>query len=218
MSETTTATEAKAAKKATVYLDVTMTDGRVVKFPEKRKTDKTILEDAAGKAYGVRFDFVNGETRTLKFDELSETLCLYACGHGIAQKAGDEYSGVPEVDDMVLAVDEIFTRLRAGDWAAAREAGDSMAGASIVIRAIMEDLANRGVTRTVEWVKDFLNKKLEKAKAAGEKLSRNDLYNSFRNPTTPTGKIIKRLEEEKLAKATAKVNTDDYLAEMGADT
>lgn len=216
MSETqATATEAKAAKKATVYTDVKFPGDRVVKFPGNRKTDKTILLDAADKAYGVRFDFVNGETREVLFTDIPEDLLLYACGHGIAQKAGDEYSGVAEVDDMVLAVEEIFKRLRAGEWAAAREAGDSMAGASIVIKAIIEDLASRGVTRTVDWVKEFLNKKLEAAKAKGEKLSRADLYAGFRNPTTNTGKIIKRLEEEKLSKAT-KVNTGDLLSEMGS--
>jgi hypothetical protein len=127
-----------------------------------------------------------------------------------SQKAGDEYSGVKEVEDMVLSVEDIFTRLRAGDWAAAREAGDSTAGASIVIKALME-----ATGKPVDFIKDFLDKKLAAAKAKGEKLSRQDLYNSFRNPTSKTGAIIKRLEEEKLAKAT-KVDAGDLLAEMTA--
>ena len=206
MSETQ---EAKPSKAATVYEDVTMTDGRVVKFPGKRQTDKTVLEDSEGNATGVRFDFRNGQTRTLLFTEIDGKTQLRALGHGISQKAGDEYSGVKEVDDMVLAVDEIFTRLRAGDWAAPSEGGDSMAGASIVIRAIVE-----ATGKSVEVVKAFLQGKLDKAKAAGEKLSRQELYNSFRNPATPTGAIIKRLEEEKLSKST-KVNASDLLAEMG---
>ena len=42
-----------------------------------------------------------------------------------------------------------------------------------------------------------LQGKLDAAKARGEKLSRQELYNSFRNPATKTGAIIKRLEEEK---------------------
>lgn len=208
MSETTTQ-EAPASKKAaTVYEDVTMTDGRVVKFAGKRNTDKTILVDEAGKAYGVRFDFRNGQTRTLTFGEVPEITLLYAAGHGISQKAGDEYSGVAELDDMILAVDEIFGRLRNGDWAAAREAGDSTAGASIVIKAIMEVTG-----KPLEFVKEFLQKKLDAAKAKGEKLSRQELYNSFRNPATPTGAVIKRLEEEKLSKSN-KVSAVDLLAEM----
>ena len=52
-------------------------------------------------------------------------------------------------------------------------------------------------------------------KAKGEKLSRQELYNGFRSANTPTGVVIKRLEEEKLAKST-KVNAADMLAEIGA--
>lgn len=207
MSETQT--EVKAAKAATVYEDVTMTDGRVVKFPGKRNSDKTITIDEAAGTVAVRFDFRNGQTRELSSSELSPATMLRALGHGVAQKAGDEYSGVTEIDDMVLAVDEIFARLRAGDWSVARESGDSTAGASIVIKAIME-----ATGKPVEFVKTFLQNKLDAAKAKGEKLSRQELYNAFRNPATPTGKIIKRLEEEKLAKAT-KVSGADLLAEMG---
>lgn len=206
MSETQATTASK--KSATVYEDVVMTDGRTVKFPGNRKTDKTVLTNAAGVATGVRFDFRNGDTRTILLSELSEGLALQACAHGVSQKAGDEYSGVAEIEDMVLAVDEIFARLRTGDWSAARESGDSTAGASIVIRAIVE-----ATGKTVEFVKEFLQKKLDAAKAKGEKLSRQELYNSFRNPATPTGAIIKRMEEEKVAKAT-KVNAVDLLSEM----
>lgn len=204
----TVATPAK--KPATVYTKVTMEDGREVSFAGNRKSDKTILLDDSGKAIGVRFDFLSGATRSLMFSEVPELTLWYAAGHGIAQKAGDEYSGVKEVDDMVLSVEEIFARLRAGDWAAAREAGDSTAGASIVIKALMEVTG-----KPIEFIKDFLNKKLEAAKAKGEKLSRQDLYNSFRNPTSKTGVVIKRLEEEKLAKAN-KVDAGDLLAEMTA--
>lgn len=214
MSETqateAAATTAKAPKKETVYTKVKMTDGREVEFAGTRQTDKTILTDDAGKAYGVRFDFVNGETRTLLFSELNDTLVAYGLGHGIAQKAGDEYSGVKEIDDIVLAVDEIFTRLRGGEWGTTKGAGDSTAGASIVIKAIMEATSKDAAT-----VKAFLQGKLDKAKAAGEKLSRQELYNSFRNPATKTGAIIKRLEEEKLAKST-KVNAGDLLGELEA--
>ena len=207
MSETQV-NETKATKAATVYTDVTMTDGRVVKFPGNRKTDKTIT--VSDDSVSVRFDFFNGETRTLSSTELSPALMPQALGHRLAQSAGDEYSGVKELDDMVLAVDEIFGRLRAGDWAAAREAGDSTSGASIVIKAIMEVTG-----KSVEFVKEFLQKKRDAAKAKGEKLSRQELYNGFRSANTPTGVVIKRLEEEKLAKST-KVNAADMLAEIGA--
>lgn len=207
-NEATVATPAK--KTATVYTPVTMEDGRTVQFAGNRKSDKTILTDTVGNAYGVRFDFANGKTQSLMFSEIPKGIALYACGHGIAQKAGDEYSGVKEVDDMALAVEEIFKRLRAGEWAAAREAGDSTAGASIVIRALMEVTG-----KPIEFIKTFLDGKLEAAKAKGEKLSRQDLYNSFRNPTSKTGIVIKRLEEERLAKSN-KVDSDALLGEMTA--
>ena len=210
MSETQATPEAKASKKETVYEKVTMTDGRVVEFAGTRQTDKTILTDGAGTAIGVRFDFRNGETRSLMFSELTATLAAYGLGHGIAQKAGDEYSGVKEIDDIVLAVEEIFARLRAGEWGAAKSSGDSTAGASIVIKAIMG-----ATSKDMATVKAFLQGKLDKAKAVGEKLSRQELYNSFRNPATKTGAIIKRLEEEKLAKST-KVNAGDLLGELEA--
>ena len=211
MSETqATTTEAKPAKRETTYEKVTMTDGRVVEFAGTRQTDKTILTDASDMAVGVRFDFRNGETRTLMFDELTPSLAAYGLGHGVAQKAGDEYSGVKEIEDIVLSVEEIFARLRAGEWSVARTAGDSTAGASIVIKAIME-----ATSKDMATVKTFLQGKLDKAKAAGEKLSRQELYNSFRNPATKTGAIIDRMEKEKAAKST-KVNAGDLLGELEA--
>ena len=210
MSETQATPEAKAPKKETVYERITMTDGRVVEFAGTRQTDKTILTDEAGTPVGVRFDFRNGETRSLLLSELSPGLLAYAAGHGVSQKAGDEYSGVKEIVFNVLAAAEIFTRLRAGEWGVARGASDSTAGASIVIKAIME-----ATSKDMATVKAFLQGKLDKAKAAGEKLSRQELYNSFRNPATKTGAIIKRLEEEKLAKST-KVNAGDLLGELEA--
>lgn len=209
MSETQE-TAVKAKKAPTEYSKVVMEDGRTVEFAASRKTDKTILEDAGGNAIGVRIDFVSGATRTLLFSELSNGILLQSCGHGISQKAGDNYASVKEVDDMVLAVDEIFTRLRAGDWAAKGEPGDSTNGASIVIKAIMEV-----TSKDITFVKNFLQGKLDAAKARGEKLSRQELYNSFRVPTSKTGQVIKRMEEEKLSKST-KADAGALLEEMGA--
>ena len=89
-----------------------------------------------------------------------------------------------------------------------REAGESLAGASIVIRAICE-----ATGKSISDVRAFLDGKLEAAKARGEKLTRQALYASFRNPASKTGAIIKRMEEEKASKSNA-VNADDLLAEM----
>ena len=207
MSETET--QAKAAKPSTVYEAVTMTDGRVVQFPGNRQVDKNIDVNAEAKTFSLRFDFRNGQTRTLTSAELDMQTLLQSAGHGCGQKTGDSWASIKEVDDMVLACDEMYERLRKGEWFKAGEgSGDSLAGASVVIKAICE-----ATGKTVEFVKGFLNTKLEAAKAKGEKLSRQELYNSFRNPTTKTGAIIKRLEEEKLSKST-KVDSGALLAEI----
>lgn len=202
-------TETKAkAKPETVYETIKMTDGREVSFAGNRKVDKTVIVGEDGNVT-VRLDFRNGETRSLSTADLARAVILQACGHGLSQKIGDNFAGVKEVDDMVLETDDMLTRLRAGDWSVQREAGDSAAGASVVIKALVEHTG-----KSVADIKAFLQGKLDKAKAAGQKLSRQDLYNSFRVPSSPVAGIIKRLEEERMAKS-AKANAVDLLAELG---
>lgn len=205
MSETQ---EAPAkAKRETVYTPVTMLDGRVVQFPGEQKVKKSVIfED--GRAVGVQFDFRNGEFRQFAMNELDEPTAAYATCHGLLQKIGDEWSGTKDPEDMVLTCDEIMARLRNSEWAVERQAGDSMAGASIVIKAIMEASG-----KSVADVKAFLDSKLKTAKDRGEKLTRQALYQSFRNPTSAVGKIIRRMEEEKAAKSSA-VDADATLAEL----
>lgn len=207
----TEAVEAKPKKKETVYTDVTMKDGRTVKFPGDQKVKKNILFDGpedARVAVGVQFDFRNGESLSLNVNDLDGPTAAYAACHGLSQKVGDEWSGTKEVDDMVLQGQEIIDRLRKGEWAVEREAGDSMAGASVVIKALVE-----ATGKPVEAIKAFLDKKIEDAKANGQKLTRQALYASFRNPTSKVGQIIRRLEEEKASKAAA-VDADATLGEL----
>ena len=216
MSEAVEAAPKKAKAEVTL---VKMTDGREVGFAGKRKLVKDVLIDesklvvdgesimvGAG-AVTVRLDFRNGET--ISFSPPAKLVPQFI-GHGASQKTGDETAGTEDVDDMVLHVGELVARLNAGEWSAAREAGDGFAGASIVVKAICE-----ATGKSVEFVKSWLQGKLDAAKARGEKLSRQELYNSFRNPNSKTGAIIKRLEEEKLSKG-AKVDADAELAEIGA--
>lgn len=205
MSEVETKAPAKAAVERT---EVQMDDGRKVSFAGKRQADKTVTVNADN-TVTVQVDFRNGKSVALTTAQLAESVILQAIGHGLSQKIGDEYSGEKEVDDMVLAAEEMVKRLLAGDWSKAREAGDSFSGASVVIKAICEVTG-----KSVEAVKAFLQGKLDAAKAKGEKLSRNELYQSFRNPTSKTGVVIKRLEEEKVTKA-SKVNSDELLSELG---
>lgn len=192
-----------SAKKETVVTPVKMTDGRTVNFAGKRKMSKEIIIKD-GKV-SVRFDFLNGETRTYV---VGTALLNQLAGHGASQKIGDEAAGVDEVDDMVVAIDDIITRLNKGEWTTTRAAGDGFSGASVVIRAIGEVTG-----KTVDEVKAFLEKKLADDKAKGGTLTRRDLYASFRAPNSKTGVVIARLEKDKASKA-VKVNADDLLKDM----
>jgi len=199
--------QAPAAKRpATEVESVTMTDGRTVGFAGKRKMLKNI--EIAEDSVSVRFDFRNGETRTKKID-LADPLFWQYAGHGASQKIGDETSDAEEVEDMVVAVDDILARLALGDWKIAKTAGDGFSGASVVIKAIGE-----ATGKSAADVKAFLQKKLDDDKARGGKLSRQALYASFRQSST-VGPIIERLEKDKAKKAVS-VNADDLMNELAA--
>lgn len=213
--------ETKGKKKAEVTV-VKMSDGREVGFAGKRKVNKETLIDESkiivdgdtvtiqDGAVSVRMDYRNGETRTYP---LKAKMLPKFAGHGGEQKYGDELASPADKplseDDMVLATDELHDQLyNKGEWRATSEGG-GVSGASVVVKAIMEASG-----KTLEQVKDFLQKKLDAAKAKGEKLSRKELYDSFRNPNSKVGQIVERMEKERLAKE-SKVNADEALAELG---
>jgi hypothetical protein len=202
---------------------VQMSDGRSVGFAGKRRVLKETLIDESkilidgdtvtlqAGAVSVRMDFRNGDTRTFA---LPVSLLAKFAGHGGEQKYGDELAAPADKplseEDMVMAVEELNAQIQAGDWSAVREGGGGgVSGASIVVKAIAEVSG-----KSIEEVKAFVQKKLDTAKEKGEKLSRKDIYDSFRNPATKTGQVIKRMEEEKLQKD-SKFNSDDLLAELG---
>lgn len=216
----------KPAKAPREAENVKMKDGRTVEFVGKRKMLKeTIIEQLLIKigadgsvtipkgAVKVRIDLRNGTTKTYT---LPASLIAKFAGHGGEQKYGDELASPAEkplsFDDMEVALDELDAQLQKGEWRAPSEGGGGVAGASIVLRAIVEASEAAGKPRTLDQVKEFINKRLEAAKAKGEKLSRKDLYDSFRAPATKTGQIIARMEKEELAK-NVKVDAN---AEMNA--
>lgn len=201
---------------------VQMSDGREVGFAGKRKVLKETLIDESkivvdgdtvtiqDGAISVRMDFRNGETRTFP---LKAAMVPRFAGHGGEQKYGDELASPADKpmseEDMVLAVEELHDQLYGkGEWRAVSEGGGGFAGASVVVRALVEASG-----KTIEAVKAFLQKKLDDAKVRGEKLSRNELYASFRDPNTKVGQIIRRLEEEK-AKKESKVDSNALLSEL----
>lgn len=182
MSETQVASKAVAEK-------VRLSDGREVEFVGKRKLLKTTIIE--GGRVGVRLDFRNGETRTY---ELPEALLLQFAGHGAEQKYGDETAGVEDIDDMVLAVDELNERIQKGEWTQRRE-GSGISGTSVLIRALIELTG-----KTVQQIKDFLANKTHAEKMA--------LRNSGKLKP-----IVDRLEAEKVSKA-SKVDTDALLGQL----
>lgn len=218
MSDENNTAAATPARPKTEYLEVTMEDGRKVSFAGKRKLNKeTLIDDSkiviegdvmqiqAG-AVSIRMDFRNGTTRT--FPIPLGMLAKFA-GHGAEQKYGDELaspaSNPLSEEDMVLAVEDLDKEIQAGNWGKGRSAGGGgVSGASIVVQAIME-----ATGKDLATVKDYLDKKI----ASTEGLTRRALYDSFRVAGTKTGIIIKRMEDEKLAK-TAKVDADAALADI----
>lgn len=171
------------AKQETQIETVKMDDGSVVDFPGKRQLLKT-SSITDGKVV-VRLDFRNGEVRTFT---VPEALLLQFAAHGAEQKLGDEIAGLKDpnggeasIEDKVLTIDALIERLDAGEFNARRE-GSGMAGASVLIRALME---LRG--KTIEEVKAFLAPKTH-----AEKLALREV---------PAVKVIvQRLEAEKAAK------------------
>jgi len=191
----------KAKKPVAVKTPVTLTTGEVVEFTDRQRTIKT--HDLHDGNATVKFAFKNGEVRTFSFDKHAKLLMRLAI-HGALQKIGDETAGVEDIDDQVAAVDAVIDRLEKGEWGAERTAGDGFAGASIVIRAIAEV---KGVTP--QEAKDFIERTLEKYKAAGKPITRQALYASFRAPGSKTAPVIARLEAEKAAKASNKPDALD---------
>jgi hypothetical protein len=168
---------------------VTLTDGRKVEFVGKRKLLKDYTVD--GSRVILVLDFRNGETRSIA---LPDSLILQFAGHGAAQKYGDETAGLDDVDDMVLAIDELDGHIQAGEWSSRKE-GSGLGGTSVLLKALVEFTG-----KTAEVIKEFLS-----GKSQAEKLALR--------ASAKLKPIIDRLEAEKVSKA-AKVNTDELFAQL----
>ena len=179
-------------KNQTSIESVTMEDGRVVDFPGKRRLQKETIVSDDGKV-SVRLDFRNGQTRLF---HVPDDLLHRFAGHGAEQKLGDATAGLEDIDDAVLAVDELIDQLYNGDWGAKRESS-GMAGTSVLVRALVESTG-----QPVEKIKAFLAPKSQAEKIA--------LRN---NPRIKP--IIERIEAEKAAKGKS-VDTSAMLAELDA--
>jgi len=145
------------ARAETQYNAVIMLDGRTVDFAGKRKMQKEAIFKEDGSIV-IRLDVVNGETRhvTLRDDMLAK----YAA-HGAEQKLGDEIAGLEDVDDCLIAVDALMDRLDAGNWTVKREAGTSLAGTSVLARALVQHTG-----KGIDVIKAFLATKTQAEKVA----------------------------------------------------
>lgn len=171
----------------TTYETVTMQDGRIVDFPGKRQMLKSSAE-VDGKLV-VTIDFRNGETRAFT---VPEALLVKFALHGAEQKLGDEVAGVKDIDDMVIAIDELIDRLYNGEWGVKRESS-GIAGTSVLVRAMVEFSG-----KTADVIKAFLASKTHAEKIALR--------------ASPQLKpIVDRLEAEKASKSQGKVDTDALL-------
>lgn len=185
----------EAAKPAkTVYEEVTMDDGSIVKFPGKRRLLKSSEVSEDNFTVVTKFHFRNGEVRQFKIEANADLFAQFVA-HGIEQKIGDEVAGLEDVEDMVLAIDEVIERLASGQWAAVRESS-GLAGTSVLARALVE-----ATGKTPAAIKEYL-----KGKTVAEKMALRQ--NSKIAP------IVAKLEEGKKKKAKDSVDTDALLNEL----
>lgn len=184
-----------AARSKTVYTEVQMDNGTTVKFPGTRRLlkESTVSED--GFTVKTTFYFRHGEVRTFEIEANAPLFAKFAA-HGIEQKIGDEVAGLDDVEDMVIAVDEIMERLNGGDWQAKRESS-GMAGISVLAKALVEASG-----KSAHDVVNFL-----KGKTNAEKLALRK--------SPKIAPIIEKLEAGKKKKEKAAVDTDSHLAELG---
>lgn len=186
--------------KETNITTVTMTDGRVVDFPGKRRLQKESFINPDGTVMS-RFDFINGETRT--FTPPASLIPRFVA-HGIEQKLGDETAGIENPDDAVVALDALAARLSRGEWSVVRESGAGFSGAGLVIRALMEAFG-----KTRQQVVEYIDAKL------ADGTTRPALYAAFRR-LDRVRPIIERLEAERDARRGVAPIATDVAEELDA--
>jgi hypothetical protein len=186
-----------AAKKEVVTTTVVMTDGRTVDFVGKQKMRKEGLKADDG-SLAIRIDYINGETRTFP---LAPALLADFALHGALSKYGDEVNGLsssgkdaPTIEDAIEAIDALHDRLfDKGQWNAARE-GSGIAGASILVRALVQ----------------FSGKTAKEIRAVLEPLTQAQKMALRASPGVR--EIVRELEDAKAAKKTPTTDVADILA------
>ena len=179
---------------AAVKIPVTLTDGRVVEFGAKQKLHKNSTIE--GGVVTTELIFKNGEIRT--FTPPASLIARFVA-HGVEQKLGDCIAGEVDPDDQVLAVEDLISRLTAGEWNIGRSSSGSFVGTSILARALVEVSGKDAAT-----IKEYLATKTQAEKIALR--GSNQLK-----------AVIQRLEAEKTSKSKSTVDTDSLLGELGLE-
>jgi hypothetical protein len=199
MTESVEVGTAAAKKAKTEVKKVVMADGREVEFAGKRRLLKTAEISDDGFDVTIRLDFVNGETRSLTLAANKPLFAKFAA-HGMLQKLGDEVAGLDDVEDMVIAEEDLIARLEAGEWGAERTKGEgnALAGLSVLAKALVQVSG-----KTAEQVRAYL-----KTKNNSEKLALRA------NPTIKP--VIEELEAKKKQKPKEEIDTNSLLDELAA--
>jgi len=174
---------------------VTLTTGEQVEFSARQKVDKRggVNEDGS---VTVDFAFKNGEVRTFRMTA-DHPLFARAALHGLNQKFGDSFAGIEDIEDMVLAFEDLAKTLTENNWAEKR-GGEGVAGTSVLARALM---AVTGQSR--EEIKAFLS-----PLSAADKMALRQVE--------PFASKVKEIEAERQKKGTSKVDVSALLAKLGA--
>lgn len=183
--------------KETVIRQITMVDGSVRGFPEKRKVLKevtAVMGDDGKPIVKATLAWDNGQ---FTYFTMPETLVLEFLKHGVAQKLGDASAGIELTDDAQLATEQLVDGLYEGRWSQRSDGG--MAGASLLARALIE-ISNGSLTP--EQVRKFLS---ERTKAEQSALSRS----------AKVAPVYTRLQQERAAKKVSKGTALDGDALLG---
>lgn len=173
---------------------VTMTDGRTVGFNKKQRLVRNASVADNGDI-NVTLDFVNGQTRQFSLPVNSPNYSRSAA-FGLETKFGDQIGNEADIDDAVLAVENLMERLAAGEWYVGRAPG-SFSGASVLAKALIEASG-----KSADEIKAFLA-----SKSHAEKLALRQ---------APQLKpIIERLEATRGGEEKAVVDTGALLGELG---
>jgi len=99
-------------------------------------------------ASALEFRFANGETETVKPNDLDDSIKLAAMFHGLSQKLGDAYASSKDADEAYDKFMSLKERIEIGEWLAERQSAGPRI--SQVIRALVAAKAASGVTITEE--------------------------------------------------------------------